>query len=43
MFLRITRSAADRMVKELQERMLEIDSDDHYAFRISRAVIFGYT
>lgn len=39
--VRIRRSTADRMVKELQERILEINSDDRYAYKVGRAVIFG--
>ena len=39
--VRIRRSIADRMVKELQERILEINSDDRYAYKVGRAVIFG--
>ena len=37
----IRRETADRLLQGLQQRILEINSDDSYAFVVERAVVFG--
>lgn len=39
--VRIKRSTADRLVDEIQARILEINSNDELAYKVTRAVLFG--
>jgi hypothetical protein len=37
----IKRSTADRLVDEIQARILEINSNDELAYKVTHAVLFG--
>lgn len=39
--IRIWRDTADRLVDGIQGRILEVNSNDQFAFKVERAVIFG--
>jgi predicted nucleotidyltransferase len=39
--VRMKRSTADRLLKGVQERILEVNSNPRYCYRVTEAVVFG--